>query len=87
MAAGEYIAPEKIENVYIRSPFLAQAFVYGDSLRPQLVAIVIPDPEVCPARVWGAAGCRLPAGSSRQTLVPSLCGRQAKAGAFPARAA
>jgi len=25
---------------------VAQAFVYGDSFRPQLVAIVVPDPEV-----------------------------------------
>ena len=32
---GEYIAPEKIENVYVRSPFVLQAFVYGNSLRAQ----------------------------------------------------
>ncbi|XP_006818257.1 long-chain-fatty-acid--CoA ligase 1-like [Saccoglossus kowalevskii] len=42
---GEYIAPEKIENVYTRSQFIAQIFVHGDSLQRYLVAVVTPDPE------------------------------------------
>ncbi|KAM6185556.1 long-chain-fatty-acid--CoA ligase 5 [Rhynchocyon petersi] len=48
LAQGEYIAPEKIENIYIRSRPVSQMFVHGDSLRSSLVGIVVPDPDVLP---------------------------------------
>ncbi|KAJ8383101.1 hypothetical protein SKAU_G00038790 [Synaphobranchus kaupii] len=48
LAQGEYIAPEKIENIYIRSDPVAQAFVHGDSLQACLVAIIVPDPDFLP---------------------------------------
>uniref|UniRef100_A0A8C1V5Q3 Arachidonate--CoA ligase n=1 Tax=Cyprinus carpio TaxID=7962 RepID=A0A8C1V5Q3_CYPCA len=48
LAQGEYIAPEKIENIYIRSDPVAQVFVHGDSLQACLVGIVVPDPDFLP---------------------------------------
>uniref|UniRef100_A0A673IF22 Long-chain-fatty-acid--CoA ligase n=1 Tax=Sinocyclocheilus rhinocerous TaxID=307959 RepID=A0A673IF22_9TELE len=51
LAQGEYIAPEKIENIYIRSDPVAQVFVHGDSLQACLVGIVVPDPDFLPGWV------------------------------------
>ncbi|KAF7253888.1 Long-chain-fatty-acid--CoA ligase 5 [Varanus komodoensis] len=48
LAQGEYIAPEKIENIYIRSLPVAQIFVHGDSLQSFLVGVVVPDAETLP---------------------------------------
>lgn len=46
MAQGEYISPEKIENVICRNQYIAQAFVTGNSLKAFLVAVIVPDFEV-----------------------------------------
>ncbi|KAF4026109.1 hypothetical protein G4228_018215 [Cervus hanglu yarkandensis] len=45
LAQGEYIAPEKIENIYQRSEPVAQVFVHGESLQAFLIAMVVPDVE------------------------------------------
>lgn len=47
LAQGEYIAPEKLENVYTQSPYIAQIFVHGESTEAWLMAVcVIEKPEV-----------------------------------------
>ena len=46
ISLGEYIAPEKLENIFVQSKWVAQNWVYGDSLKSRLVAIVVPDFEV-----------------------------------------
>ncbi|XP_038980591.1 long chain acyl-CoA synthetase 6, peroxisomal-like [Phoenix dactylifera] len=53
LAQGEYIAPEKIENVYAKCSFVSQCFVYGDSLNSCLVAIVSVEPDVL--KTWAAS--------------------------------
>lgn len=39
LSQGEYIAPEKVENIFIKSEWLAQIWVYGDSLKDFIVMI------------------------------------------------
>ena len=43
---GEYIAPEKIETVYVRSKYVAQTFIYGNSYKSSLVSVVVPEESV-----------------------------------------
>lgn len=52
LSQGEYISPEKLENIYNKSQFIAQIFVTGDSLRDYIVAIIVPDEDFC--KMWAA---------------------------------
>ena len=51
LSQGEYIAPEKLENIFVLSSFIDQIMVYGDSLKNCTVAVVVVNPEV--AGEWG----------------------------------
>lgn len=42
LSHGEYVAPEKLENVLIKSKYVAQIFIHGESIQSYVVAIVIP---------------------------------------------
>lgn len=53
LSQGEYIAPEKLENVYILLPLIGQLWVYGDSMKNCIIAVIVVDePE---AMKWAAA--------------------------------
>nr|XP_043628527.1 long chain acyl-CoA synthetase 6, peroxisomal-like [Erigeron canadensis] len=52
LAQGEYVAPEKIENVYVNCKFIFQCCVFGDSLKSSLVAVVVVNQDVLKA--WAA---------------------------------
>ena len=40
-AGGKFVAPQKLENLFIADPYIAQAFVYGDRER-YCVALIVP---------------------------------------------
>ncbi|XP_031624513.1 long-chain-fatty-acid--CoA ligase 1 isoform X2 [Contarinia nasturtii] len=46
LSQGEYIVPDKIEAIYVKSQYILQNFVYGESLKSGIVAIVVPDVDV-----------------------------------------
>ncbi|XP_025836034.1 long-chain-fatty-acid--CoA ligase 1 isoform X4 [Agrilus planipennis] len=58
LSQGEYIVPEKIESVYLRSQYVHQVFVHGESLKSCIVAIVVPEVDVikCWAQENGIPG-------------------------------
>lgn len=45
LSQGEYIAPEKIEQIMGLSQAIAQCFLYGDSFKNACVAIVFPEED------------------------------------------
>jgi len=45
---GEYIAAEKLENVYGRTRGVAQVWIHGESGDSFIVAVVVPDSESFP---------------------------------------
>jgi len=51
LAQGEYVAAEYVESIYRKNKFVEQIFIYGDSFKHALVAIVIPDSDVLVS--WG----------------------------------
>jgi long-chain acyl-CoA synthetase len=46
LSNGEYVAPEKIENVLIQNRYVLQIMVHGESIENYLVAIVYPNKDM-----------------------------------------
>ena len=42
---GEFVSPEKIENIYSRCKYISQIFIHGNSLKSYLICIVHPDKD------------------------------------------
>jgi fatty acid CoA ligase FadD9 len=42
LSQGEFVTVSKLEAVYVGSPLIRQIFVYGNSARPYLLAVVVP---------------------------------------------
>jgi len=45
LSQGEYVAPDSIEAALQTSKYVSQIFVYGNSLEPCTVAVVVPDKD------------------------------------------
>ncbi|ODQ77622.1 hypothetical protein BABINDRAFT_66815 [Babjeviella inositovora NRRL Y-12698] len=63
LSDGEYISPEKVENVYLQanSQFTSQTYVYGDSLRSFLVAIIVLKENACLELLQSSLSKKFPA--------------------------
>jgi long-chain acyl-CoA synthetase len=47
LSIGEYVAPEKIENILINNDYISQIFVYGEPIESVIVAIIVPNIRMC----------------------------------------
>ena len=47
LSQGEYIAPSKLENAYLKSKYIVQICIHGNPLHSYLIAIIVPSkPEI-----------------------------------------
>ncbi|XP_010413099.2 PREDICTED: long chain acyl-CoA synthetase 1-like, partial [Camelina sativa] len=46
LSQGEYVALEHLESIYGQNPIVQDIWVYGDSFKSMLVAVIIPNPEI-----------------------------------------
>ena len=78
-AMGEYIAAEKVENVYTKSGAVNQIWIYGNSFKSFVVAVVVPDalwlvPQLEAKGLWPAEQD----GAKLTPATPAYCAKFAK---------
>lgn len=42
---GEYVAPDKVENAYLKCPLITEIFLHGDSKQNYAVAVAVPNKD------------------------------------------
>lgn len=47
LSQGEYIIPNKLENVYSKSKYVNQILIYGNSTKNHIIAIIAPNKQCC----------------------------------------
>ena len=52
LSQGEYISPDRLENIHLQSNYIVQVFVHGESLKSSVVAVVVPD--VAAVKAWAS---------------------------------
>ena len=47
LSQGEYVAPDKVQNILINSKYVTQIFLHGESLFNYAIALVYPKLDEC----------------------------------------
>lgn len=47
LSQGEYIIPNKLENVYSKSKYVSQILIYGNSTKNHIIALIAPNKQSC----------------------------------------
>ncbi|WP_330178949.1 carboxylic acid reductase [Nocardia sp. NBC_01503] len=67
LSQGEFVTVAKLEAVYATSPLIRQIYIYGNSERAYLLAVIVPTADALPAGLDAAASPAL-----REALTESL---------------